>query len=307
VRRASLFRSAPVVAASAASAALAVYALAVEPYWLQITRVTLRPPRLPAALDGISILLLADLHMAQWGRRERLLAGLLDALPVPDMAVLAGDLLQGANGLVPTAELIERHVRARAGVFATWGNAEHKPNRAARDCFRARLEAAGVRVLVNENRLLTLRGESVTVAGVDDPYYGCADLPAALARRDPNRFCLLVAHSPQLVLQAARTGNVDVMLSGHTHGGQVRLPFVGALKTQNPLSRKIDEGVFDRARLQAILGDRYPAGCEMLLYVTRGIGTARFKMLPLYPRFMCRPEVTWITLRSPSKPFGPRD
>ena len=284
------------------SAVLAGYALGVEPYWLQVTRVTLRPPRLPAALDGVSVLLLADLHMAHWGRREHLLSALLDRLPTPDVAVLAGDLLQGTTGLTPAAELIERHVRARHAVFATWGNAEHKPNRATRAVFRARLEKAAVRVLVNENQPLTLRGETITVAGVDDPYYGFDDLPRSLAGRDPDRFCLLVAHSPQLALQAARTGGVDLMLSGHTHGGQVRLPFVGALKTQNPLSRKIDQGVFDRARLQRILGERYPADSQMLLYVTRGVGAARFKSLPLYPRFLCRPEVTWITLRSSAEP-----
>lgn len=288
--------------AGGAVAALSVYALGIEPYRLGVVRVTLRPPRLPAVLDGVSILLLADLHMAHWGRRERLLADLLDTLPAPDVAVLAGDLLQGVGGLVPTAQLVERHVRARAGVFATWGNAEHKPNRATRDVFRAHLERAGVRVLVNENRPLILCGETITVAGTNDPYYGHADLPRTLAGRDPDRFCLLVAHSPQLALQAARAGDIDVMLSGHTHGGQVRLPFVGALKTQNPLSRKIDQGVFDRARFRAILGDRYPAGSEMLLYVTRGVGAARFKALPLYPRFLCRPEVTWITLKRPGTP-----
>ncbi len=288
--------------ALSSAAVLCTYALGVEPYRLQVARVTLRPPRLPAALDGVSFLLLADLHMARWGRRERLLADLLDTLPVPDVAVLAGDLLQGADGLSPTAELIERHVRARHATFATWGNAEHKSTQATRNAFRARLEQAGVRVLVNENSCLTLCGETVTVAGTDDPYYGFADLTRTLAGRDLRRFCLLIAHSPQLVLLAARAGGVDVILSGHTHGGQVRLPLVGALKTQNPLSRRIDQGVFDRDRLRAILGERYPADSEMLLYVTRGVGVARFKTLPLYPRFLCRPEVTWITLRRPEAP-----
>lgn len=279
-----------------AAAGLGVWALAVEPYRLRVEHVSLCLPRLPVALDGVSVLLLADLHMAQWGRRERLLARLLDDLPAPDIAVLAGDLLQGTNGMTATAELIERHVRARAATFATWGNAEHKPKQATRDAFRARLEASGVQVLVNENRPLTLRGETITVAGTDDPYYGHADVARALAGRDPQRFCLLVAHSPQVVLQAARQ-NVDLMLSGHTHGGQVRLPLVGALKTQNPLSGKIDRGLFDRARLRAILGARYPAAKYLILYVTRGVGVARFKALPLYPRLLCPPEVTWITLR----------
>jgi hypothetical protein len=288
--------------ALSSAAVLCAYALGVEPYRLQVARITLRPRRLPPALDGLSVLLLADLHMEKWGRRERLLADLLDSLPDPDIAVLAGDLLQGANGLASTSELIERHVRARAGIFGLWGNAEHKLNRAMRAHFRARLEQAGVRVLVNENRSLALCGETITIAGTDDPYFGHANLAQTLSGRDPNRFCLLVAHSPQLALLAARAGNVDLMLSGHTHGGQVRLPLIGALKTQNPLSRKIDQGVFDRDRFRAVLGARYPADSEMLLYVTRGVGVARFRALPLYPRFLCPPEVTWITLKSPAAP-----
>ncbi|MBC8142850.1 MAG: hypothetical protein H7Y38_15605 [Armatimonadetes bacterium] len=89
------------------------------------------------------------------------------------------------------------------------------------------------------------------------------------------------------------------MLSGHTHGGQVRLPFVGALKTQTPLGRRLDQGLFDRIRLRSILGGR-DVSEAFQLYISRGIGVARVgRFYWLRPRFLCRPEVTMITLRRP--------
>ena len=280
-------------------AAGAIYALAIEPYRLEVTEVTLPCPHLPPALDGLSILLLADPHMSRWGRRERHLARLLDALPTPDIAVLAGDLIHGAPGVPWAAALVRRHVRARYARFGVLGNAEHKLSARGRRGMVAALEKAGLRVLINENEPLAVEGAIFTVAGTDDPYYGHADLPRTLAGIPPDHFLLLLAHSPQLACQAARAG-VDVVLSGHTHGGQVRLPLIGALRTQNPLGRKVDAGLFDRARLRAALG-RDPGG-DAVLYISRGIGTARLWRLPIHPRFLCRPEIAWLTLRRAPNP-----
>lgn len=283
----------------AALAATTIYALGVEPYRLEVTRAALPCPHLPPALDGLSILLLADTHMARWGRRERDLGRLLDRLPTPDIAVLAGDLIQGARGIPWAGALVRRHVRARYARFGVLGNAEHKLDARRRGALVASLEKAGLRVLINENEPLAVGGETLTVAGTDDPYYGHADLERTLAGAPPGRFVLLLAHSPQIVCQAARAG-VDVMLSGHTHGGQVRLPFIGALRTQNPLGRTIDAGLFDRARLHAALG-RDPGG-DVVLYISRGVGTAQLWRLPIYPRFLCRPEIAWLTLRRAPAP-----
>ena len=282
------------VAATATAVALTTYALAVEPYRLQVTHAALPCPRLPAALDGLSILLLADPHVSQWGKREGLLAGLLDSLPEPDVAVWAGDFIHGARGVAPACRLIRNHSRARYARYGILGNAEHKLRGDSRRRATDSLRAAGLTVLLNQSEALTIGGATITVAGTDDPYYGHADLQATLADAPPERFCLLLAHSPQLVYAAAQRG-VDVMLSGHTHGGQVRLPLVGPIKTQNPLGRALDYGLWDRTRLRETLG-RDPA-CPIALYISRGIGVARVFRLPIFPRFLCRPEVAWLTLR----------
>jgi hypothetical protein len=159
------------------------------------------------------------------------------------------------------------------------------------------LEHAGVCVLKNQAQPLTLRNETISIIGVDDPYYGFADLPEALKRvpSPVDRFTLLLAHSPQIATQAARAG-IDLMISGHTHGGQVRLPLVGPLKTQNPLCRRLDMGLFDRERLTRTLG--YDPGGDLTVYITRGIGLANVPRIAwAAPRFLCPPEVSVLTLR----------
>lgn len=285
-------RTSPAPLLGAVCAALSVYALAVEPYRLEVTCTALPVRNLPRALEGLSILLLTDPHIARWGRRERLLASLLDTLPTADIVVWGGDFLNGATG-IPDAVALARRARARVARYGVLGNAEHKLSRCRRRAFVRELEAAGLRVLINESEPLTIHGTTITLAGTDDPYYGHANLKKTLAGADPDRFTLLLSHSPQIALQAARAG-VDLLLSGHTHGGQVRLPLIGALKTQNPLGRTVDAGFFDRARLAKATG-RDP-GRDIALYVSRGIGVARLNILPLYPRFLCRPEIAWLTL-----------
>jgi predicted MPP superfamily phosphohydrolase len=181
--------------------------------------------------------------------------------------------------------------------YAILGNAEHKLMLAERKQFVAEIEALGIRVMLNEHQEIILRDEPVNLVAVDDPYYGYADLPVALEGMPPTseRFTLLLAHSPQIATQAARAG-IDLMLSGHTHGGQVRLPLVGPLKTQNPLCRRLDMGLFDRQRLTDTLG--YDPGGDLTVYITRGIGLANLPgIVWAAPRFLCRPEVTLLTLQ----------
>ena len=289
-----------------AASAAAAYALAVEPYRLELTRPRLVAPRLPLALDGLRLLLLADQHISAWGRREDLTLEMLRALPeTPEVIVWGGDYLYQRDGIADSLRMVREVGALFPGVpmLGVLGNAEHKLNRTRRARFVANLAGAGVQTLNNRQTLLEIRGERVVVAGVDDPYYGHDDLDLALKPLSPSHgFTLLLAHSPQIVARAARAG-VDVMLSGHTHGGQVRFPLLGALKTQNALGRRMDWGVFDRARLAEVLG-KDPGG-DLALYVTRGIGSAPFwRLRGVNPRLLCRPEVTLLTLH---RAFEPAD
>lgn len=286
------------VATGLAAAGLATYALKIEPFLVETTETELLLPRLPCAWDGLSILLLSDPHVWEWGARERQVIALCATLAPPDLILWAGDFLGSARGVVPAVRLVHEVSTLFPGVpsFGVWGNAEHKIRRERRLWLQELLAQEGVRVLHNENVPLTLRGETIQLAGCDDPYYGFADLEATFAGLNPERFTLLLAHSPQVAALAARAGS-DLMLSGHTHGGQVRFPIVGPWKTQNPLCRRLDQGAFDHQRLIKTLG--YDPGGNLVTYISRGIGVAFMRGMPwLAPRFNCRPEIARLTLRS---------
>jgi predicted MPP superfamily phosphohydrolase len=281
-----------------AAGVLAAYALWIEPNRLELTHPIVPIRCLPPALDGISILLLADPHVANWGRREAHFVSMLQNIERPDLIVWAGDLIQGKVGIPHALRLCEA-VKQRfpdVPTYAIMGNAEHKMRLEFRLRFVGQLRSLGMRVLLNEWDTLSINGEAITIAGVDDPYYGHADLQAAL-KGAPNGdvFTLLLAHSPQIATQAARAG-VDLMLSGHTHGGQVRLPLIGPVKTQNPLARRLDCGLFSASKLRQVLG-RDPGG-DLVTYVSRGVGVATIPRATwIAPRLLCRPEVARLVLQ----------
>jgi len=144
--------------------------------------------------------------------------------------------------------------------------------------IRRELTNVGISVLVNAG--LSLAGGELWVAGVDDVWSGDPDLDAALNGAPADATIILLAHEPDYADVVSEHGGVDLQLSGHSHGGQVQLPLIGA-------------------PVLPYLGRRYPAGLyhieELTLYTNRGVGT-------IYPpiRFNCRPEVTLITLTEKS-------
>jgi uncharacterized protein len=283
-------------------AALAHHALRVAPDDLEVTHPRIPVPHLPAAWEGVSVLFLADPHVYTIGKRERLAIELIASLDPVDIVVWGGDFLGHPDLLSPSIAFVQAvHEVLPLGVpiFGINGNAEHKPSPDNLNNLLAYLEASGVQMLINQHIAFTLRGETVTLAGVDDPYYGYADLEAALdgAPSADERFIFLLAHSPQILPQAVRAG-VSLVLSGHTHGGQVRVPVFGAIKTQNPLSRRIDCGYFDRKRITKSLGYDldYDLGGEIALYISRGIGQAMIPRTSIGPRLNCRPEITRMVL-----------
>ena len=263
-------------------------------------------PRLPAPLEGVRVLFLADQHTDEWTRRESGVLEMLRRLPArPDLVVWGGDFLFHFGRTDNALRFVREAQAILAGIpsFGILGNAEHKLSAACTAAFVRGLESVGGTMLQNRAETLTLRGATITIAGVDDPFYGHDDLDAALAGCSADRFTLLLSHSPQLAYRAARAG-VDVMLSGHTHGGQVRLPFVGALKTQNPLGRRMDQGLFGRDRLRPLLNGR-DVGGRFRLYVTRGIGAApSWRLYWLRPRLLCRPEIALLRLTRGVRPAG---
>lgn len=271
---------------AAATAGLA-YAVGVEPYAIALERIDLRCPRLPAQFNGYTILQVSDLHTSRMGRRERAVARMIEQLPIPDMVAVTGDLVHTTRGIGPFFEIAKR-MRACDGVYAIFGNSEHK-NGVDSKKLAAQMRSAGIIPLVNENLTIERGGARIRLAGVDDPSSAHDDLHAALGDIAVGEFVLLLMHSPDPIAAAVARG-VDVVLSGHTHGGQVRLPIIGPLYTHSHHGRRMSSGHYWGRRLFKVIGMR-PGRTN--LYVTRGLGVSGLAL-----RFLCPPELTVITLHA---------
>lgn len=262
------------------------YAIGVEPYAIETVRLEMRVPRLPRAFDGYTIYQISDLHTRQMGRRERLLRAMLEALPPADLVAVTGDLVHTPRGTEPFLELAGAF-RARDGVFAVFGNSEHK-NGVRPHALARTLNEHGIKTLLNAHTVLSRGGAQIALAGVDDPVSNLDRMPAALAGVAEDRCTLLLMHSPDGIAEAALRG-VDVVLSGHTHGGQISLPFIGAPYTHSLLGRRMSSGYYAGRKLRRVIGIR-PGRTQ--LYVTRGLGVSGLAL-----RFLTRPELTILTLR----------
>lgn len=241
---------------------------------------------------SITILHLSDLHYV---RRDERKTAFLAALPQADVTVITGDLL-GEPEAAETAVDALRPVRGRLASYFVLGSNDHftprplnylkyfakhrtprtTPRGRAQELVR-RLEADGWQHLRNTRGDVELSGEPIELVGLDDPHIGWHDLRVA-PRSSPERFGLAVVHSPDPAPELAALG-YDLILSGHTHGGQVRLPFIGALVTNCSLPPRLASGLI-----------RFGG---TVLHTSQGLGTSKYAPF----RFLCPPEATMLELR----------
>ena len=272
--------------AGLAVAGLLAYSAGVEPYAVETVHLEMFTPRLPPEFEGYTIIQVSDLHMRQMGRREKIVQKLLTARPLADLVAVTGDMIHTSAGIEPFLELAESF-HAADGAYAIFGNSEHK-NGVRPYAFSQTLNENGIPTLMNRHVLLTRGDAQIALVGVDDPVNDKDRLSEALDGVPDDMFKLLLMHSPDSIAEAVVRG-VDVVLSGHTHGGQIRLPFYGALYTHSSLGKRMSDGYYGRNRLRRVIGIR-PGRTQ--LYVTRGLGISGLAL-----RFLTRPELTVITLR----------
>ena len=245
----------------------ATYGVAYERHRLGVTRATLPVSGLPAALEGLRIALLTDIHHSPLvGADDVQQAVALALAQAPDLIVLGGDYVTLGNRefVGPVADLLAP-LHAPHGVFAILGNHDDDKD------MPAALARKGFTVLKDQRTRLTLRGEALELAGIRFWTRRPADLARVL--RKAHDTVLLLAHDPRRLNEAADL-NVAAVLSGHTHGGQVVLPGIGAVaKARFPIL----EGLGQRDNTS--------------IFVSRGIGTV---YVPV--RINCPPEVALVTL-----------
>lgn len=240
---------------------------------LQIEEVTISLERLPRKLDNFRLVHLSDFHHSPFTDIEHIENAVEAANSLaPDLIVLTGDYVSHETEYIgPVAEALGR-LESRFGSYACLGNHDHWTDAEA---VTERLEAYGISVLVNSGFRFTADGVSFWLCGVDDHMVKRTDLRAALHGSYPDEMKMLLAHNPVILRQAARLG-VDVMFSGHTHGGQVKI-------------REKEKKILAHRRLTSGLHRRK----DTQIYITRGIGTV---VLPV--RYQCPPEVSVIQLLS---------
>ncbi|MFC3800199.1 metallophosphoesterase [Cohnella sp. GCM10012308] len=267
--------------------ACGVYVFFVEPFRLAVTRREIESPWLPAGFDGIKIVQFSDTHVGPNYPVKRL-EGLIATIAAekPDIVAFTGDLFDARRNnpdrALDLSPLLSR-IEAPLGKFAVYGNHDFGYERTKRST-NPTLAKAGFELLLNESKKIRLEnGEHLSVSGLDDYVLGRPDPTRALAKLRPDGFNLLLVHEPDVAASLVRYP-IDLQLSGHSHGGQVKLPIVGAL-VRTQLGRRFLSGLH-------VVSDRRRPRRPYLLYVNRGIGTTRLRV-----RFGSVPELCVFTLR----------
>ena len=253
-------------------AQVALGALA-EANTLTIENVSVYLKRLPRQLDGFRIVHLSDIHHSPFTNLEHITRAVEIANDLkPDMFILTGDYVSHESEYIAPMAKVMGKLAAEFGTFACLGNHDHWTDA---ELITNCLSDEGITVLINEGFRFKARDASFWLCGVDDLMVGKTDLRQALMGAEPDEMKLLLAHNPEIIRRAAKAG-IDLMLSGHTHGGQVKI-------------RDEEKRIFQRRRLSNGLHHRK----ETQIYITRGIGTV---VLPI--RYQCPPEISLIQLRT---------
>lgn len=257
-----------------------IYGSKIEPNWIEVVSIDLTIPNLDSVFNNFKIVQVSDLH-SNYFMPESRLNKIIKSVnqQQPDAIAITGDFVTQGRGF-NDKNLISKFSRleAKAGVLSVLGNHDHwKPN-------IARLQQILVQSQINnlENGVyLVERGsQQLAIAGIDDPYWGKPDLQQAIAQLPSNVPAILLVHEPDYIEKSALTHRFALQLSGHSHGGQIKIPF-------------LDPFILPKG------GRKYFAGLnqveDTIIYTSRGLGMTG---LPL--RFGSRPEITVFTLHNPA-------
>ena len=268
------------IAVNLAFSAVQVDAYAIEPLVVTTKNLTLASADLDPNAPPVRIVHLTDTHIERLSYRERTVIDKVNALK-PDIVVLTGDYINTSYHSDATAHQQFRQfvnqIEAPYGIYATRGTVEPSP-----DTMAHLIEGTEIVWLEQEAVTVNVRGQRVTLVGVNCDHNAgdLARLDQAMAGIPDDAFTLLLFHSPDLIHEAAAYG-IDLYLGGHTHGGQLRLPFYGAIFTSSKYGKQYEAGLFQEG--------------DTTMYISRGIGFEGYGMPRA--RFLCPPEIVSVELR----------
>ena len=251
---------------------------------LEVNEYEIVSDRIPEAFSGFRIAQVSDLHNAEFGEGSEKLIELLSQTD-PDMIVITGDLIDSRHTDIEIALEFARHAIKLAPVYYVSGN--HEARVREYEDLKMGLAEAGVIVLEDQKVQITREGESISILGIDDPSFqedylfgdAASVTSSSLSelQNESEGYTVLLAHRPELFETYVDAG-VDLVFSGHAHGGQFRLPFIGGLVAPNQgFFPKYDAGLFSEGSTTMI--------------VSRGVGNS---IIPI--RFNNRPEIILVTL-----------
>ena len=252
---------------------------------LEVNEYEIMSDKIPDAFTGFRIAQVSDLHNAEFGEGNEKLIELLSQTD-PDMIVITGDLIDSRHTDIEIALEFARQAIKLAPVYYVSGNHEARVHEY--EDLKMGLAEAGVIVLEDQKVQITREGESITIMGIDDPSFqedylfgdAASVTSSALSelQNESDRYTVLLAHRPELFETYVDAG-VDLVFSGHAHGGQFRLPFVGGLVAPNQgFFPEYDAGLFSEGSTTMI--------------VSRGVGNS---IIPI--RFNNRPEIVVAELK----------
>jgi predicted MPP superfamily phosphohydrolase len=250
------------------------YGFYVELRSLATPEIEVRLEGLPAAFDGIRIVIVSDIHAGpHFGPDDMTRVVEAANAPRPDLVVLLGDFVARQPADVEIVVAGASKLRAPLGLYAVLGNHDYwlDPQRISEP-----LERAGIQLLRNRGTPIERNGARLWLAGLEDLRQGRPELSAAMTGAWEGDFTVVLAHNPMLIRQVEQRG-LPLLLAGHTHGGQVQLPLIGALILPIP-DHTLSEGLLKRGRSQ--------------IYVSRGVGVGTPPV-----RLGARPEVPLLVLR----------
>ncbi len=250
--------------------------IGLETIWYKLNRFSLPLENLPAAFDGFVLVHLSDLHINSWTTPERL-AEVVEMAnrQQPDLIAITGDFIDARTeeNQIPGITKQLSRLEAKEGVVAVLGNHDYWKDAGL---VRQILGSSGVKELSNQVKVIKRGDARISICGLDDHMEAKDDLGAVLEALPEDGCAVLLVHEPDFADTSAETGRFALQLSGHSHGGQIYLPYYGPPVTPN-LARKYPRGLYQVGKMQ--------------LYTNTGIG-----MVPPLVRFNCRPEVAVMTL-----------
>ncbi len=248
------------------------YSRLLEPRWVEIKNVEIAVDSLPKKFEGMTIAQMSDIHHCKYVPREfiRQCVRKVNAL-LPDVIVLTGDYVYGSHSYVSSVSGELAELKAKEGVFAVLGNHDDK------DATFESFSQKGIHVFVNGHVPLTRGKDHLFLAGVDDLWEGQLNVETTLKGTD-DKPKIVLCHNPDAIEIIKKT-DADLVIAGHTHGGQVSLPLYGPPVVYSKFGARYASGLFREGKTA--------------MYVNKGIGISNFPI-----RFLARPEITLFTLRN---------